>query len=81
MGGLNWAALRACESGGDYANKNNPLYRGAYQFSYETWNGYVPNHWKGKDPADAPPHVQDAAALALYKARGRAPWPVCGAKL
>ena len=72
-----FAALRKCESGGNYANKNNPTYRGAYQFSYGTWannGGYY-------DPADAPPALQDAAALALYERRGWQPWPACSKKL
>lgn len=71
------AKLRACEAGGNYANKNNPMYRGAYQFSYSTWakfGGYY-------DPADAPPAVQDQAARALYERRGWQPWPHCGANL
>ncbi len=72
-----FAALRQCESGGNYANKNNPLYRGAYQFSYETWAG----NGGYRDPADAPPALQDAAALALYERRGWQPWPACSKKL
>lgn len=72
-----FAALRQCESGGNYANKNNPLYRGAYQFSYETWA----NNGGYRDPADAPPALQDAAALALYKRRGWQPWPACSKSL
>ncbi len=71
------ARLRQCESGGNYANKNNPRYRGAYQFSYETWaknGGYT-------DPADAPPALQDAAAQGLYERRGWQPWPACSASL
>lgn len=69
-----WAKLRFCESGGNYANKNNPLYRGAYQFSFSTWGGYGGY----TDPADAPAELQDAKALQLYKSRGSSPWPVCG---
>lgn len=78
-GGLaeKFAALRQCESGGNYANKNNPLYRGAYQFGFETWANNGGYH----DPADAPPALQDAAALALYQRRGWSPWPACSAKL
>lgn len=72
-----FAALRQCESGGNYANKNNPLYRGAYQFGYATWANNGGYH----DPADAPPALQDAAALALYERRGWQPWPACSAKL
>lgn len=69
-----WAKLRFCEAGGNYANKRNPLYRGAYQFDYRTWNNFGGYY----DPADAPPEVQDAAAFALYARRGAQPWPVCG---
>lgn len=69
-----WAKLRFCEAGGNYANKRNPLYRGAYQFDYRTWNNFGGYY----DPADAPPEVQDAAAFALFARRGAQPWPVCG---
>lgn len=62
--------LRGCESGGNYANKNNPNFRGAYQFGFTTWANYGGYY----DPADAPPNVQDAAATALYQRRGWAPW-------
>ena len=72
-----FAALRQCESGGNYANKNNPNYRGAYQFGYGTWANNGGYH----DPADAPPALQDAAALALYERRGWQPWPACSKKL
>lgn len=71
------AKLRACESGGNYANKKNSLYRGAYQFGYQTWA----NNGGYRDPADAPPALQDAAARALYERRGWQPWPACSKKL
>lgn len=76
-----WAALRQCESGGFYANKNNPTYRGAYQFDQSTWNSYAPAAYVGVDPADAPPHVQDQAARSLQSTRGWSPWPSCASKL
>lgn len=71
------AKLRACESGGNYANKKNPLYRGAYQFSYSTWG----NKYGVYDPADASPAQQDQAARELYVRRGWQPWPHCGSTL
>lgn len=71
------AQLRACEAGGNYANKNNPLYRGAYQYSYSTWANYGGYY----DPADAPAAVQDQAAYETYLRRGWQPWPQCGASL
>ena len=71
------AKLRACESGGNYANKNNASYRGAYQYSYSTWA----NKYGIYDPADASPAQQDQAARETYVRRGWQPWPSCGASL
>lgn len=71
------AKLRACESGGNYANKKNPLYRGAYQYSYSTWG----NKYGIYDPADATPAQQDQAAWETYQRRGWQPWPHCGSSL
>lgn len=71
------AKLRACESGGNYANKKNPLYRGAYQYSYSTWG----NKYGIYDPADATPAQQDQAAWETYQRRGWQPWPHCGSTL
>jgi uncharacterized protein YabE (DUF348 family) len=74
-GGLNWAALAECESGGDprAINPAGPYY-GLYQFDLATWeaNGGTGN------PIDASPEEQTRIAYNLYLARGRAPWPVCG---
>lgn len=80
-----WAALRNCESGGNYgAVSSSGAYRGAYQFSQGTWDlvarsaapGLV-----GTDPAAASPAQQDAMAAALYARSGASPWPHCGAHL
>ncbi|RYX78585.1 DUF348 domain-containing protein [bacterium] len=71
------AKLRTCESGGNYANKKNPLYRGAYQYGYSTWG----NKYGVYDPADATPAQQDQAAWETYQRRGWQPWPHCGSTL
>ncbi len=84
MGG-GWAALRRCESGGNYrAVSANGTYRGAYQFSRSTWNSVAARnlpHLVGVDPAAAAPADQDAMALALYRSSGSRPWPHCGRHL
>jgi hypothetical protein len=84
MGG-GWAALRRCESGGNYgAVSANGTYRGAYQFSRSTWNSVASRshpHLVGVDPAAAAPADQDAMALALYRSSGARPWPHCGRHL
>lgn len=72
-----WAALRQCESGGNYANTNNPTYRGAYQFSYGTWAAMGGSG----DPAAAPPAEQDLRARMLQERSGWGQWPACSAKL
>ncbi len=78
--GLNWDAVAACESGGNWAiNTGNGFY-GGLQFDQGTWasNGglaYAPR-------ADlASREQQIAVANRLYAARGSSPWPVCGANL
>jgi pyruvate/2-oxoglutarate dehydrogenase complex dihydrolipoamide acyltransferase (E2) component len=84
MGG-GWAALRRCESGGNYrAVSASGAYRGAYQFSRSTWNAVASRshpHLVGVDPAAASPADQDAMALALYRSSGARPWPHCGKHL
>lgn len=72
-----WAALRQCESGGNYAEDTGNGYYGAYQFSLGTWAslGY------GGMPSSAPPAVQDAAAQALQARSGWGQWPVCSVRI
>ena len=70
-----WAALRNCESGGNYqAVSPSGLYRGAYQFDLGTWASVGGSG----DPALAPPAEQDHRAQVLWSQRGSAPWPICG---
>lgn len=70
--------IAECESGGDpRAVSSNGLYRGKFQFSRETWKAVG---GRGADPADASEAHQDRMALRLYRDRGVAPWPACGAQ-
>lgn len=69
------AAIRACESSGDYgAVSANGRYRGAYQFDQQTWQSVGGSG----DPAAASPAEQDARAARLRSERGSNPWPNCG---
>jgi hypothetical protein len=68
------AAIAACESGGDpTAIGGGGLYRGKYQFTYETWASVGGSG----DPAAAPEAEQDARAATLLARDGAGHWPVC----
>lgn len=72
-----WAELRACESGGNYAEDTGNGYYGAYQFALSTWEGLG---FSGL-PSDAAPAVQDQAAQELQARYGWDQWPACAAEL
>jgi hypothetical protein len=72
-----FAALRMCESSGNYATNTGNGYYGAYQFDLQTWHGLG---YPGV-PSQASPATQDQAAETLYQNRGWEPWPACSAKL
>lgn len=72
-----FAALRSCESGGNYSENTGNGFYGAYQFSQSTWQSLG---YSGL-PSDAPPSVQDAAAQYLESQAGWAPWPGCSSQL
>jgi len=71
------AALRDCESGGNYRANTGNGYSGAYQFSASTWQtlGY-----RGR-ASDAAPELQDEAALRLASTTGWSQWPACARQL
>jgi hypothetical protein len=72
-----FAALRQCESSGNYAIDTGNGFYGAYQFDLGTWHGLG---YSGS-PNQASPATQDAAAEKLQAERGWEPWPACSAKL
>ncbi len=76
LGGV-WAELRQCESGGNYATDTGNGYYGAYQFSAATWHGLG---FTGL-PSQAPPAVQDQAAVELQARSGWGQWPACSRRL
>ena len=80
-----WDALRRCESTHNYAAISpSGLYRGAYQFSQQTWDWVAGIHYPflvGIDPALAPNGWQDVMAYTLYAMRGWDQWPICGRHL
>lgn len=73
----NFARLRVCESGGNYAANSGNGYYGAYQFSLRTWQSLGYQGYPHKNP----PKVQDEAARRLQAAEGWDPWPYCADRL
>jgi uncharacterized protein YabE (DUF348 family) len=75
---LNWAALAACESGGNPTIvSSNGLYHGLYQFSTATWQSVGGSGVASQAPASE----QTARAKALYVRSGVGQWPHCGPRL
>lgn len=80
-----WACIRDHESDDNYSDDTGNGYSGAYQFLPSTWDDAVsgagyPQYANGEAYL-APPAVQNAAALWLYRQDGWAPWStryVCG---
>lgn len=72
-----FAELRLCESGGNYADNTGNGYYGAYQFALSTWAGLG----YGGLPSQASPATQNQAAEQLQAADGWSPWPACSAAL
>jgi hypothetical protein len=68
------AAIRSCESGGNYSTNTGNGFYGAYQFTQSTWQSVGGSG----NPANASPAEQDKRAAILYAREGAAPWPVCG---
>ena len=75
--GVNWDAVAACESGGNWAINTGNGYYGGLQFSMSTWqaNGGTGN------PADASREEQIRVAENVLATQGPGAWPVCGANL
>lgn len=74
------SCIRSHEQGAaGYATETGNGFSGAYQFIPSTWRyavtlaGYP--EWASWRASEAPPHVQDAAAWALYQEQGYGPWP------
>jgi len=72
--GPEWlAALRQCESGGNYATNTGNGFYGAYQFTLSTWASVGGSGY----PHLAAPAEQDYRAAVLYRTGGPGHWPNC----
>ena len=78
-GGVNWAAIAACESGGNWsANTGNGFY-GGLQFTEQTWLAYGGGQYAASANL-ATPAQQMAVAQRVLAGQGIGAWPVCGAR-
>ena len=76
-GGVNWSAIAACESGGNWgANTGNGFY-GGLQFTQQTWLGYGGGQY-ASSANQATPAQQIAVAQRVLAGQGIGAWPVCG---
>jgi hypothetical protein len=73
-GGVNWDAVAACESGGNWSTATGNGYYGGLQFSMSTWRS---NGGSGS-PHQASKSEQIRVANNVLKSQGIGAWPVCG---
>jgi len=72
--GVNWDAVAACESGGNWAINTGNGYYGGLQFALGTWHG---NGGSGM-PHNASRGEQIRVAENVLQTQGIGAWPVCG---
>ncbi|MCV7424133.1 transglycosylase family protein [Mycobacterium yunnanensis] len=73
-GGVNWDAVAACESGGNWSTATGNGYYGGLQFTMSTWRA---NGGSGS-PHQASKDEQIRVANNVLKSQGIGAWPVCG---
>jgi hypothetical protein len=76
-GGVNWDAVAACESSGNWHISTGNGFYGGLQFTQSTWAGYGGKAYAPR--ADlASREQQIAVAERTLKGQGIGAWPVCG---
>jgi len=74
--GVNWDAVAACESGGNWAINTGNGYYGGLQFTLGTWRG---NGGSGM-PHNASRAEQIRVAENVLQSQGIGAWPTCGGR-
>lgn len=76
--GVNWSAIAACESGGDWSINTGNGYYGGLQFTQQTWLAYGGGAYAPTaNLASAGEQISVAERVAADV--GLSAWPVCGA--
>ena len=76
--GVNWDAIAACESGGNWSTSTGNGYSGGLQFSQGTWDANGGGQY-ASTAAGASQSQQIAVAQRVLASQGIGAWPVCGA--
>ena len=76
-GGVNWDAIAACESGGNWGTSTGNGFSGGLQFSQGTWDAYGGGQYSST-AAGASRSEQIAVAQRVLAGQGIGAWPVCG---
>jgi LysM repeat protein len=77
-GGANWAAIAACESGGNWSTNTGNGFYGGLQFTQQTWDAYGGGQYASSANL-ATQAQQIAVAQRVLAGQGIGAWPVCGA--
>ena len=76
-GGVNWNAIAACESGGNWGTSTGNGFSGGLQFSQGTWDANGGGQY-ASTAAGASRSQQIAVAQKVLAGQGIGAWPVCG---
>jgi len=74
---VNWDAIAACESGGNWGTSTGNGFSGGLQFSQGTWDAYGGGQY-ASTAAGASRSQQIAVAQKVLAGQGIGAWPVCG---
>ncbi len=77
-GGVNWDAIAACESGGNWGTSTGNGFYGGLQFSQGTWDAYGGGQYSST-ASGASRSQQISVAQRVLAGQGIGAWPVCGA--
>jgi LysM repeat protein len=78
-GGVNWSAIAACESGGNWSISTGNGFYGGLQFTEQTWQAYGGGQYASSANL-ATRGQQIAVAQRVLAGQGIGAWPVCGAR-
>jgi hypothetical protein len=75
--GINWDAIAACESGGNWATNTGNGFEGGLQFTHSTWVGAGGREF-AEHAYDATREQQIVVAERVLASQGIGAWPTCG---